>query len=198
MEKPSGSFDIANVTMASKIVLVAGILLLVDSFLAWQKVCVSDIVGSAAGIPNYCAKANAWGGSGSFAGFLMGILLIVLLIWEAVQLSNMQMNLSIGVTAEQGQRLSGMGRRGVRPLEVRAGRVERAGDGRMDRPDPVDRHRVRLVDAVPGTGERGSAGSRCGRRRRRLQRLIDLPQGSSRSPVAIATGLRRLRTGRVA
>jgi hypothetical protein len=102
MEKPSGSFDIANVTMASKIVLVGGILLLVDSFLAWQKVCVSDIVGDAAGIPNYCAKANAWGGSGGFAGLLMGILLIVLLIWEAVQLSNMQMNLSIGVTPSKG------------------------------------------------------------------------------------------------
>jgi hypothetical protein len=102
MEKPSGSFDIANVTMASKIVLVAGILLLVDSFLAWQKVCVSDIVGNAAGIPNYCAKANAWGGNGGFAGLLMGILLIVLLIWEAVQLSNMQMNLSIGVTPSKG------------------------------------------------------------------------------------------------
>jgi len=102
MEKPSGSFDIANVTMASKIVLVAGILLLVNSFLAWQKVCVSDIVGSAAGIPNFCVKATAWGGDGGFAGFLMGILLIVLLIWEAVQLSNMQMNLSIGVTPSKG------------------------------------------------------------------------------------------------
>ncbi len=47
-------------------------------------------------------KANAWGGSGGFAGLLMGILLIVLLIWEVVQLSNMQMNLSIGVTPSQG------------------------------------------------------------------------------------------------
>ena len=33
MEKPSGGFDMANMSMASKIVLVGGILLLVDSFL---------------------------------------------------------------------------------------------------------------------------------------------------------------------
>ncbi len=102
MEKSSGGFDVANVSMASKIILIGGILLLVDSFLAWQKVCVSDIVGSVAGVPNFCVKATAWGGSGGFAGLLMGILLIVLLIWEVVQLSNMQMNLSIGVTPSKG------------------------------------------------------------------------------------------------
>ncbi len=101
MEKSSGGFDVANVSMASKIILIGGILLLVDSFLAWQKVCVSDIVG-VSGIPNFCAKASAWGGSGGFAGLLMGLLLIVLLVWEVVQLSNMQMNLSIGVTPSKG------------------------------------------------------------------------------------------------
>ena len=40
MEKSSGGFDVSNVTMGSKIVLIGGILLLVDSFLAWQTVCV--------------------------------------------------------------------------------------------------------------------------------------------------------------
>ena len=103
MEKqPSASFDIATVTMASKIIFIGGVLLLIDSFLAWQKVCVSDIVGTTTGIPNYCAKANAWGGSGGFAGMLMGLLLIVLLIWEAVQISNLQMDLKIGVTPSKG------------------------------------------------------------------------------------------------
>ena len=38
MEKSSG-FDMAKMSTASKIVMVAGILLLVDSFLSWQKVC---------------------------------------------------------------------------------------------------------------------------------------------------------------
>ena len=41
MEK-SGGFDIAKMTLASKIVMVSGILLLVDSFLSWQKVCALE------------------------------------------------------------------------------------------------------------------------------------------------------------
>ena len=99
MDKPSaGGFDMANMSMATKITLVGGILLLVTSLiLPWQKVCAS-----LEGFGDICAKANAWGGDGGWAGLLMGILLIVLLIWEVVQLSNMQMNLSIGVTPSQG------------------------------------------------------------------------------------------------
>ena len=44
---------------ASKIVMVAGILLLVDSFLSWQKICFDTGVG----LGDICAKANAWGGN---------------------------------------------------------------------------------------------------------------------------------------
>jgi len=96
MEK-SGGFDMAKVTMASKIVMVAGILLLVDSFLSWQKVCIEGTV-----LGDICGSASAWGGNGSWAGVIMGILLIVLVIWEGIQLANMPMNLSIGVTPSQG------------------------------------------------------------------------------------------------
>jgi hypothetical protein len=96
MEKPSG-FDMAKVTMASKIVMVSGILLLVDSFLSWQKFCFEGGV-----LGDICGKFNAWGGNGGFAGVIMGILLIVLLIWEGTQLANMPMNLSIGVTPSKG------------------------------------------------------------------------------------------------
>ncbi len=96
MEK-SGGFDMARVTTASKIVMVSGILLLVDSFLSWQKVCFDTGV-----LGNFCGKANAWGGDGGFAGVIMGILLIVLLIWEGIQLANMPMNFSIGVTPSKG------------------------------------------------------------------------------------------------
>jgi hypothetical protein len=101
MEK-SGGFDIAKMTLASKIVMVSGILLLVDSFLSWQKVCASDILGELGGLGDICAKANAWGGNGGFAGLIMGILLIILLIWEGIQLANAPVNLSIGVTPSQG------------------------------------------------------------------------------------------------
>ena len=71
MEK-SGGFDMAKISTASKIVMVSGILLLVDSFLSWQKVCFDTGV-----LGNLCGKANAWGGDGGFAGVIMGILLII-------------------------------------------------------------------------------------------------------------------------
>jgi hypothetical protein len=90
--KPAGGFDLAGLTTASKIMLVSGILLLIVSFLAWQRVCIVGI----------CAGASAWGGSGSFAGVIMGILLIVLVIWEVVQLANMAGNIQIGIPPTKG------------------------------------------------------------------------------------------------
>jgi hypothetical protein len=90
--KPAGGFDISGLTTASKIMLVSGILLLIDSFLAWQSVCIVGI----------CVSANAWGGSGGFAGVIMGILLIVLLIWEVVQLANMAGNIQVGIAPTKG------------------------------------------------------------------------------------------------
>jgi hypothetical protein len=95
MEK-SGGFDMSKISTASKIVMVSGILLLVDSFLSWQKVCFPT------GLGDFCGTANAWGGNGGWAGVLMGILLIILLIWEGIQLANMPMNFSIGVTPSKG------------------------------------------------------------------------------------------------
>lgn len=90
--KPAGGFDISGLTTASKIMLVSGILLLIDSFLAWQSVCFGG----------FCASASAWGGSGGFAGVIMGILLIVLLIWEVVQLANMAGNIQVGIAPTKG------------------------------------------------------------------------------------------------
>jgi hypothetical protein len=95
-QQPSGSkgFDVASMALATKIIMVAGILLLVDSFLQWQRVCISGF-GS---FPGACGGVSAWSGSGSFFGFLMGILLIALLIFEGVQLANVNMNLPIAST----------------------------------------------------------------------------------------------------
>ena len=101
MEK-SGGFDIAKMTMASKIVMVSGILLLVDSFLSWQKVCASDIWASLGGRTTSAPRRTPGVGAAAFAGLIMGILLIILLIWEGIQLANAPVNLSIGVTPSQG------------------------------------------------------------------------------------------------
>jgi len=98
MEK-SGGFDISKATMGSKIVGVCGILLLIDSFLPWQKVCV-DL--GAIGLGSRCAGASAWGGSGGGIGVIMGILLIVLVIWEVVQLAGMAGNINLPVAPSKG------------------------------------------------------------------------------------------------
>jgi len=92
MESQGGSkpsFDVAAMSMATKGVLITGILLLIDSFLPWQRVCF-DFLGTSS-----CASASAWGGNGGWAGVLMGILLIVLLLFEGSQLANMSMDLPI-------------------------------------------------------------------------------------------------------
>jgi hypothetical protein len=98
MEK-SGGFDVSKLTMASKIVLISGILLIIDSFLSWQRICV-DL--GALGLGSRCAGASAWGGSGGFAGVIMGIALIVLVIWEAVQLAGMAGNVNLPVAPSKG------------------------------------------------------------------------------------------------
>jgi hypothetical protein len=94
-QQPSGSkgFDMATMALGSKIIMVAGILLLVDSFLKWQKVCFGF-----AGVQTVCGGATAWAGSGSFFGLLMGLALIVLLIFEGTRLANVNMNLPITPT----------------------------------------------------------------------------------------------------
>jgi len=92
MESQGGakpSFDIAAMSMASKGVLISGVLLLIDTFLPWEKVCVSFLGQSA------CGSASAWGGTGSWAGWIMGILLIVLVLFEISKLANMSMQLPI-------------------------------------------------------------------------------------------------------
>lgn len=99
----------SKMSMASKIIMGAGILLLVDSFLSWQKVCASDVLGGLGGIADFCVKANAWGGSGGWAGLLMGIALIALLVWQGIQVANIPMNLSIGVTPSKGTAYLGFG-----------------------------------------------------------------------------------------
>lgn len=88
MSAPGSSFDMNRMSTASKILMGGSLLLLLDSFLAWQKVCfdLGGLGGLVGNIDN-CASASMWGGSASWAGLLAGLLAIALLIWEGLQLA---------------------------------------------------------------------------------------------------------------
>ena len=76
MAQRSSGFDMSRMSTASKILLGASILLIVDSFLTWQD------------------SVNMWSGDGSFFGFLAGLLTILLLVWEAIAVANIDVNIS--------------------------------------------------------------------------------------------------------
>jgi hypothetical protein len=85
------SFDMAKLSTADKILAGGSLLLLIDSFLSWQKVCSSDIPG----LGRICASANAWGGNGSFAGVLMGLLALLLLAGTIVVAAGVSLPVTI-------------------------------------------------------------------------------------------------------
>ena len=71
--------DLSKLTMGSKVVLGGGVLLLIDSFLHWQEVSFGPI----------SAGVSMWHGW----GVLIGLLLLAILAWEAVQLLNIKIAL---------------------------------------------------------------------------------------------------------
>lgn len=76
-----GGFDMARVSTGSKILLGAGLLLLIDLFLPWQGVDLGFGFGS----------ANASGFTG--IGILVGLLVIAMLAWEGILAAGVNMNL---------------------------------------------------------------------------------------------------------
>jgi len=67
------NFDFAALSRGTKIVLAAGLLLFIDTFLDWQQVSIGPL----------SVGADAWHG----IGWLAGLLVIALLLWEALRLS---------------------------------------------------------------------------------------------------------------
>lgn len=67
----------------SQIMLIAGVLLLIDTFLAWQRVEVLDVVA---------ASASAWNG---FWGVMLGLLTIALLAWLVTRLLEVDLPLPV-------------------------------------------------------------------------------------------------------
>ena len=71
--------DLSKLTLASKLIVGAGVLLLIDSFFHWQEVSFGPI----------SVGVTMWHG----VGVLIGLLLIVILAWEAAQLAGIKINL---------------------------------------------------------------------------------------------------------
>ncbi len=73
----SSGFDISKMSTAEKLLAGGSILLLIDSFLPWQKFCAD--LGPLGG--NVCVgSVSAWQGSGSIFGVLMGLGAIALIV----------------------------------------------------------------------------------------------------------------------
>jgi hypothetical protein len=96
MDQPSGSskggFDMASMSLASKLTVIGAVLLFIDSFLPWQKAC-ADLSGLNLG--SFCVSRNAWGGDGGFAGIIMALLALVLIAFEVAAMMNTNINLSM-------------------------------------------------------------------------------------------------------
>jgi len=67
----------------SQIMLIAGVLLLIDTFFAWQKVEILDIAE---------ASANAWHG---FWGVVLGLLTVALVAWLVAKLAGVEIQLPV-------------------------------------------------------------------------------------------------------
>jgi hypothetical protein len=82
--------NLADLSTATKVLLGAGVLMFIDLFLSWQKVCVS-----APGFPEACGTRSGWAGW----GVLVGLLVIALIVWEGITLAGMASNLNVPIAA---------------------------------------------------------------------------------------------------
>jgi hypothetical protein len=87
------SFDMAKLTTADKILLGGALLLFIDSFLSWQRVCTPSAVSAIIG--KICVGASAWGGNGGFAGVLMAIFALLLLAGSVAMLSGVNLPVTL-------------------------------------------------------------------------------------------------------
>jgi hypothetical protein len=80
-----GGFDMARASTASKIILVAALLLFIDLFFPWQGIDFGD-VGEAFGISGNISGFNG-------LGILVAILCIATIAWEIMLLAGVNINL---------------------------------------------------------------------------------------------------------
>jgi hypothetical protein len=93
----SSGFDMSKMSTAEKLLAGGSILLLIDSFLPWQRFCVDlggleDLVG---GVEN-CASVSMWSGSGSFFGIVAGLLAIAVIVVGVLSMTGSMRNMNMG------------------------------------------------------------------------------------------------------
>jgi len=89
----SSGFDMSKMSTAEKLLAGGSILLLIDSFLAWQKFCAD--LGPLGG--NVCVGTlSAWQGSGGIFGVLMGLGAIALVVLGVLSMTSSMSNMNLG------------------------------------------------------------------------------------------------------
>lgn len=94
----SSGFDMSKMSTAEKLLAGGSILLLIDSFFPWQRVCASDVLGDLGDLAGFdaCASFTMWGGSGSFFGFVAGLLAIALIVFGVLSMTGSTANMNMG------------------------------------------------------------------------------------------------------
>jgi hypothetical protein len=92
----SSGFDMSKMSTAEKLLAGGSVLLLIDSFFPWQRVCfdlgpLEDIVGNGG-----CASASMWSGNGGFAGIIAGLLAIALVVVGVLSMTGSMANMNMG------------------------------------------------------------------------------------------------------
>ena len=89
----SSGFDMSKMSTAEKLLAGGSILLLIDSFLPWQKFCAD--LGALGG--NVCVgTVSAWQGSGSIFGVLMGLGAIALIVLGVLSMTGSASSMNMG------------------------------------------------------------------------------------------------------
>ena len=94
----SSGFDMSKMSTAEKLLAGGSILLLIDSFLPWQRACASDVLGDLGDLGGFdaCVNFTMWGGSGSIFGVITGLLAIALIVLGVLSMTGSMANTNMG------------------------------------------------------------------------------------------------------
>jgi len=92
----SSGFDMSKMSTAEKLLAGGSVLLLIDSFFPWQRVCIElggleDLIGA-----DSCGSISMWSGSGGWAGVIAGLLAIALIVVGVLSMTGAMANMNMG------------------------------------------------------------------------------------------------------